>query len=223
MNEEQIASLEDRYFVYEQQTVTVDDFEASGYVLDVGGGGEGIIGLLKGDRVVAIDLRKSELEEAPNGPLKIVADARDLPFLDRTFDTATAFFSLMYIKSRSDCGEVFAEVHRVLTLGGRFLIWDASISHLAETEKPSYVILVRVLVDDREIETGYGQPWPGEPHDPAFYAALAKEAGFQLVEKREDGRLFFLELKKPRRSPSGGALRVEPLRKTLLDGAADQP
>jgi ubiquinone/menaquinone biosynthesis C-methylase UbiE len=197
MSEEQTASLDDRYFVYARQTVTVDDFEAPGYVLDVVGGGEGIIGLLKVEQVVAIDLRKSELEEAPDGPLKIVADARNLPFLDRTFDTATAFFSLMYLKSRSACGQVFAEVHRVLKPSGRFLVWDASISRPAETAKASYVILLRVLVNDQEIETGYGQPWPDEAHDPAFYVALAEKAGFRLVARREDGRFFFLELQRP--------------------------
>jgi len=35
-------------------------------------------------------------------------------------------------------------------------------------------------------------------HDPAFYVNLAEEAGFQLVKKQEDGRLFFLELEKLR-------------------------
>jgi len=194
---EEAPSLEDRYFVYERQTVTVDDFEASGYVLDVGGGGEGIIGVLKGDQVVAIDLRKSELEEAPDGPLKIVVDAREMVFLDRTFDTATAFFSLMYLKSTPDYQKVFAEVFRVLKPGGQFLVWDASIARPAETDKPSYVILLRVLVKDQEIETGYGQPWPEEPHNAASYINLAEEAQFRLAKEREDGRLFFLELQKP--------------------------
>jgi hypothetical protein len=77
MSNGQMASLEDRYFVYERQTVTVDDCESSGYVLGVGGGGEGIIGMLKSEEAVAIDLRRSELEEAPDGPVKIVGDARD--------------------------------------------------------------------------------------------------------------------------------------------------
>jgi ubiquinone/menaquinone biosynthesis C-methylase UbiE len=128
MSNEQMSPFEERYFVCVRQTVTVDDFEAPGYVLDVGGSGEGIAGLLKGDHVVAIDLRKSKREEAPDGPLKIAANARDLPFLERTIDTAAAFFSPMYLNSRSDCGEVFAEVHRVLKPGGRFLVWEANVS-----------------------------------------------------------------------------------------------
>ena len=197
MNAEQTEVLEDRYHVYEQQTVTVDDFEASGHVLDVGGGGEGIIGILKGEQIVAIDLRTRELEHAPDGPLKIVADAREMPFLDQAFGTATAFFSLMYLKGTPDYEKVFREVFRVLKPGGRFLVWEANISRPSETEKPSYLILLRVLVKGQEIETGYGQPWPDEAHDQAFYIALAEEAGFQTAERRSDGRFFFLKLQKP--------------------------
>ena len=197
MSDEQTANLMDRLHVYEHQTIFVEDFESAGLVLDVGGGGEGVIGVLKGNQVVAIDLLKSELLEAPDGPLKLVMDARNMRFLDETFDTATAFFSLMYLKSRADCRKVFAEAYRVLKPGGRFLVWEASVSRPAETDKPSYVILLRVLVKDREIETGYGQPWPDEPHDPEYYTAVVEEAGFKVIGKQEDGRLFRLVLQKP--------------------------
>ena len=37
-------------------------------ILDIGGGGEGIIGKLKGEQVVAIDPNKRELEEAARRP-----------------------------------------------------------------------------------------------------------------------------------------------------------
>ena len=196
MNVEQ-PSLTDRYFAFEQRTVTVDDFESSGPILDVGGGGEGIIGILKGDRVIAVDLRKSELEEAPDGPVKIIMDARDMPFLDETFETATAFFSLMYLKSEADQQRVLGDVFRVLKPGGRFLVWDASVCRPTETDKEVYVILLRVLVKDQEIETGYGQSWPGEEHEVAYYVGLAKEAGFQVASRTEHDQLFFLELRKP--------------------------
>src|SRR5690348_9375055 len=78
-----------RMHVFVRQDFVVAEFQASGYILDIGGGGEGIIGQMKPHQVIAIDLSKRELEEAPAGPLKIVMDAADLKFLDASFDTAT--------------------------------------------------------------------------------------------------------------------------------------
>ncbi|MFC2082041.1 class I SAM-dependent methyltransferase, partial [Candidatus Bipolaricaulota bacterium] len=110
--------------------------------------------------VVAVDMSRRELEEAPDGPLKVVADARDLPFLDRTFDTATAFYTLMYLKSRSDCAKVLSEVYRVLRREGRLLIWESTVVRPEDTDKPGYVLFLRVRVKGQEIHTGYGQLWP---------------------------------------------------------------
>lgn len=62
-----------------------------GGILDIGGGGEGVIGLCYGEKVVAIDLRKDELEQAPDGPLKIVMDAKELSFLEDSFDAVASF------------------------------------------------------------------------------------------------------------------------------------
>lgn len=58
MSNHDSALLEERFFLFEQQEVTVPNFESIGYILDVGGGGEGIIGILKGEKVIAIDARK---------------------------------------------------------------------------------------------------------------------------------------------------------------------
>jgi len=117
-------AADDHAHTFERQHVVVNGLPTSGAILDIGGGGGGIIGLLAGERVIAIDRLKEELEEAPAGPLKIVMDARDLQFLDGTFQTATSFFTLMYIKAE-DHRRVFEEVFRVVAPGGRFLVWDA--------------------------------------------------------------------------------------------------
>jgi ubiquinone/menaquinone biosynthesis C-methylase UbiE len=192
------APLADRVHFFEKQTVRVHNFASSGFILDIGGGGEGIIGILKGKEVIAIDLRKEELEEAPAGPLKIVMDARELQFLDGTFATATAFFSLMYLKSRYDQQKVLEEVFRVLHPGGQFLIWDASVPQRPDgEERDVYAVRLLVSVGDQAIETGYGQPWPTESRDLAFYLRLAADVGFRVIEQREDKRLIFLHLQKP--------------------------
>ena len=48
------------YYHYEPVAIEVKDFETEGFVLDVGGGGEGVIGRLKGKDVIAIDYRKDD-------------------------------------------------------------------------------------------------------------------------------------------------------------------
>lgn len=181
-------------FIIEKQNVVLQDFECSGYILDIGGGGEGVIGLLKGDCVVAIDTRKSELEEAPDGPLKIVMDARDLQFLDNTFGTVTAFFTLMYIL-KSDRRKVFEEMYRVVKPGGSVLIWDVVIP-LRDDTREWFVVPVVITVHGKPIETGYGVRWEGREQDMLSFIELAEKAGFKVVEKTEDGQTFFLHLKK---------------------------
>lgn len=137
MNDQSEKPSQERFYLYERQLVTLDDFPSSGQILDIGGGGEGIIGLLKSQDVIAIDISRRELEEAAEGALKIVMDAGDLQFLDDAFNTVTAFFSLMYLKESSDYRKVFDEAFRVLRPGGRFLIWDTSISERSDVPQPT--------------------------------------------------------------------------------------
>ena len=51
---------------FERQEVAIPDFAADGFILDIGGGGEGVIGQLKGNQVISIDPYKEELENAPS-------------------------------------------------------------------------------------------------------------------------------------------------------------
>lgn len=60
----------DQIQFFELQNVTIDNFEVEGRILDIGSGGEGIIGRLMGEQVIAIDPSARELEEAPAAPPK---------------------------------------------------------------------------------------------------------------------------------------------------------
>ena len=187
---------EDRVFFLEKQEITVNDFDATGYILDIGGGGEGVIGRLKGEQVIAIDPNRRELEGAAAGPLKIIMDARDLQFLDATFSVATSFFTLMYVKG-ADHEKVFREVFRVLKSGGRFLIWDVALPQCLDQDKDGVAFYVTVKLPHAEIDTGYGCYWSEEEQNLPYYRRLAANAGFQIVAQREEEQLFFLELRKP--------------------------
>ena len=70
-----LDELEKKHHIYPSVEWTLVDIEHQGMILDIGGGGEGVIGKLHGKDVVAIDLKKEELLEAADGPLKIIMDA----------------------------------------------------------------------------------------------------------------------------------------------------
>ena len=79
----------------ETQSIELNPIETDGFILDIGGGGQGIIDKLNGKQVIAIDVNKRELLETQNEALKVVMDATDLKFLPETFDACTYFFSFM--------------------------------------------------------------------------------------------------------------------------------
>ena len=64
---------EERITYFEKKEIIVEDFAASGMILDIGGGGEGVIGTLKGKQVVAID------QSRPVGPSYELGPRRSRP------------------------------------------------------------------------------------------------------------------------------------------------
>jgi SAM-dependent methyltransferase len=180
---------------HEKLEVVLPDFPAEGLILDIGGGGEGVIGQLKGPQVVAVDLIKRELEDAPGVPLlKIVMDARDLKFLDGTFSTATVFFTFMYI-APADHAKVFQELRRVLKPGGRLLIWDAVFPAKTDPRQTYVLFPLHVKLPAADINTGYGVKII-ENQGPDHFAALAQAEGFEVASRKSEKGWFFLELKK---------------------------
>jgi SAM-dependent methyltransferase len=174
-------------------SVAVPDFPAEGLILDIGGGGEGVIGQLKGKQVVAVDLIKRELEDAPGEPLlKIVMDARDLKFLDKTFATTTVFFTFMYIEP-ADHEKVMQEIHRVLKPGGRLLIWDV-VYPAGKADGRQLLAFLRIRLPAKDINTGYGARFK-EGQSAEHFVELGKKVGFEVASREDNGGWFFLELK----------------------------
>jgi ubiquinone/menaquinone biosynthesis C-methylase UbiE len=184
----------ERMFILDQQVVRIDDvFQDDDLILDLGGGGEGIIGRLRGRQVVAVDIHQQELEESAAGPIKIVADAKKLPFLDGSFDVATAFFFLMYVPN-SDRAFVLAEAHRVLRSGAAFYVWDVAIPPRAGRTQEMFVVPIKAELPGMTVETGYGVPWEGREMTVDAIAQIARDAGFTVSDKKEEADTFRLTL-----------------------------
>lgn len=182
---------------FDRQDVVVHDFPADGFILDIGGGGEGVIGQLKGNQAISIDPYKDELENAPSTNLKIVMDGRDLKFLDNTFGTAAIFYTLMYINSQ-DHEKVFQEVKRVLKHGGRLLIWDVNLPVWKDASRELGIYRFKFKLPQKEIVTGYGARFPQTAdQNLQYYTNLATKAGFRVVAAQNNEPSFYLELQTP--------------------------
>ena len=187
--------MEEKIQFIERQEIDLTEVELSGRILDIGGGGEAIIGLLKGELVVAIDRRKAELENAPSGDhLNIIMDAKDLQFLDDSFDTATAFFTIMYVPLENR-QKIFQEIHRVLKKGGEFVVWDFPIPKRGTHEKDFYGLYLEVKIREKDISTGYATKWDKE-QDLEYFADLGTSNGFTIVDKYPIDGMFYLRFMK---------------------------
>jgi ubiquinone/menaquinone biosynthesis C-methylase UbiE len=188
--------LEKTCFIFPRVDLELEHLIHEGLILDIAGGGEGVIGQLMGEKVVAIDYQEGELLEAAEGPLKIVMDARELKFLDNCFQVVTAFFAFMYIKSEQDQLKIFQEIHRVLKPGGVIHIWDIDIFDLPETDKDVYVLNLVYKIRGKSKETGYGMPKLEKPRGLQYYLDMAKKTGFKEKNSELIEHTFYSQLVK---------------------------
>lgn len=126
--------------------------DLKGSILDIGGGGEGVIGRVYGQKVIAIDNRQEELDEAPDCCQKILMDATDLLFSDEIFDNVTFFYSLMYM-TKDTQKRAISEAARVLKQGGRMFIWD---SQFPAAHPDPQIVHLDIHFADKTIHTSYG-------------------------------------------------------------------
>ena len=174
------------------QSIELSPIETDGLILDIGGGGQGIIGKLNGKQVIAIDTSEKELRETQNEALKVVMDATDLKFLPESFDACTAFFSFMYIPKNKH-RKVFEEAYRVLKDNGKLLLWDVKIP-----EKPgdykAFMVRLKIRLPNEETEAGYGVKW--QEQNIEHFKELAQETKFKIIDEWSKGEIFYLEISK---------------------------
>ncbi|MHA2249897.1 MAG: class I SAM-dependent methyltransferase [Candidatus Kariarchaeaceae archaeon] len=196
-----------KFHLTEILPISLESLNTIGKILDIGGGGEATISQLEGDRVIAIDLRVEELEEIKNkipslNSLMLVMDAKELKFIDSSFEVATCFFTLMYIE-QMDHKTVLKEIFRVLKPGGKLFIWDIVLPEPPTDglEKEFYAVKLHIKLPNNEIETGFGTKWD-HTQDIDYFKRIAWNVGFQIDEEEifAESQLFSLFLVKPNNS-----------------------
>lgn len=191
----------------EEQKLTVEEFiersrelprhhldfrrlELKGKILDIGAGGEGVIGQLCPD-AIGIDPDRRELEESPAKQMKIVMDGRNLGFLDETFDAVTIFFTMMYIHP-DDHLKVFQEAYRVLKPKGELHLWYLKMGEPNE-ETYGLILPLEIELPEGMIQTGYGAKWNRKQDDESF-TELGKSAGFAVKKVELNGETGWIRM-----------------------------
>lgn len=166
--------------------------ELDGNILDIGGGGEGIIGRLYHEQVVAIDNRQEELDEAPEGFEKVLMDATDLQYADSSFDHVTFFFTLMFMSTEEQKLAIM-EAARVLKDDGEIHIWDCNIT---SAYPEPFCVDVEIQLPGEHITTVYGVG-KLDAQDISSITKMCEDAGFMSIAQSEKKSYFHMILRKP--------------------------
>ena len=166
--------------------------ELCGSTLDIGGGGEGVIGRLYKDAVTAIDNMQEELDEAPDCCKKLLMDATALDFCDESFDNVTFFYSLMFMSTETKAKAV-SEAFRVLKKGGRLVIWDCCVKSAYPT---AFSAVLDIELPEETLHTEYGIIGTDVEQTEKTLIAMCQEDGFMLLKSEEETEHFKLVLKK---------------------------
>jgi ubiquinone/menaquinone biosynthesis C-methylase UbiE len=164
----------------------------SGLLLDVGGGGEGIVSRIEGPRVCAIDISLSEIREAQiygSSPQWLACDGRALCFRSGAFDVVTIWFALDYMADWKTKHEVIREANRVLKPKGLLSVLSSRIVCPEE----EYLLRMRYTLPDGTIyQTGYGVRG-NQGQTMERVNKLIRAAGFALSKTDDKGYWFQIE------------------------------
>jgi len=174
------------------QKITLEKLHSEGPILDIGGGGEGLVSRIEGSKVCAVDIRMSEIREAQiHGPPAnwIVGDGQVLCFQENVFDVVTLWFSLGYMKDWSIKRRVLEEAFRVLGESGR-------ISILASRIDGFYERLIFwghfTFPDGMDSQIGYGVRG-GQEQTLERISELLSDIGFNILSNEDNNEWFEIQ------------------------------
>ncbi len=165
----------------------------NGSILDIGGGGEGIIGRVYDHQVTAIDNCQEELDEAPDGYEKLLMDACNLTFPAHAFDHVTFFYSLMFMNADTQF-KAISEATRVLKPGGDLHIWDAEIS---SAYPEPFTVDLDIQLPTEKIHTTYGIISDIKNQTASTIKEICMDFGLQSERTQMEDGQFYLVFRKP--------------------------
>ena len=174
------------------QRVNLEDLPDSTRILDIGGGGEGLVSRIAGTIVCAVDYRMSEIREAQihNPPANwFVADGRSLPFRGNSFDLCTLWFSLGYMSTLTIKKQVLQEAYRSLKQNAMISILASRID--CDDERFTFHALF-TLPDGTVSKVGYGVRG-NQNQTITSICSILKEVGFEDIQVEDFGWWFKIE------------------------------
>ncbi len=163
------------------QKLQLQRIRQPGVILDIGGGGEGLVSRIEGSRVIAVDLNISKIRGAmiyePDS-IWITGDGRQLGFNDCTIDVVTLWFSLSYMKDVETKQTVVDESFRVLKPSGKISILGCHI----DCEEERFVFRAEfALPDEFDSKISYAVN-RGEGQSLDSISRLLERSGFEIIE-----------------------------------------
>lgn len=167
-------------FVGKSAKKAIENIESDKLIINLGSGIKKI-----NDNVVNIDFY-------PFDNVDIVSDISDLPFNNNSVDVVINEFVLEHVKNPK---KIVKEIYRVLKPNGELFLWDLIIPERKMVEKEIYVILLKIKIDQKIVDSGYGTKWEKE-QDAYSFLKLGKDVGFEVLEQKIEEDMFFIKYKK---------------------------
>lgn len=171
-------------FVTPIQPISLEHIPGRNPILDIGGGGEGLVSRLEGHRVCAVDIRFDKIQEArlydPHSQW-ILANACSACFRDASFNIATFWFSLAYFHSFESKLVAVTEAYRCLKEDGLLSVIAAKITNKEER----YIFNARFTFPNGSVSQIGFAVRGRQSQNMATVGKLVKNAGFRIISSEE--------------------------------------
>ena len=171
------------------QKIELKKLRQEGLIIDIGGGGEGLVSRIETSRVCAVDINLNKIRETMiygQASQWILSDGRMLSVQDERFNVATLWFSLGYIQDKNSKAQVLGEVARVLRRLGYISIIAAKIT----CSEPRFVMRALFHFPDGSVsKMSYGMDGK-QKQDSKTVVELLQETGFSNITSEDNGHWF---------------------------------